>query len=231
MFPIESANRDGLYADAYRIAEEAHKGVADCYVRELCREVADQRHIEPAEVYRMSRRIYARAFDRGAMFLLLVLAALSAGAQEYYPTSEVTANVLSPIYPWINPADFLPVYVSRTMFDPIRLRSLAPPQPYTASVEYSNDGFLLRRTTPLVRSLVGEVRSDVDFSPYIADPSLSVFVGAPVNQGGTWYQPWSFNGGTVMLVAGTTVPEPGGLVLAVVGILLAVAGLVVRTRR
>jgi hypothetical protein len=55
-----------LYAECYRIAELAHKGVDDDHIRDECDDVAI-RHTESvitgADIYRRSEQIYAREFE------------------------------------------------------------------------------------------------------------------------------------------------------------------------
>lgn len=55
-----------LQAEIYRIAELAHKGVDDDYIRDECDEVAiryTERVITGSEVYRAAERVYAREFE------------------------------------------------------------------------------------------------------------------------------------------------------------------------
>ena len=55
-----------LQAELYRIAEQAHKGVDDDYIRDECDEVAlriTDRVVSGAEIYRQSERVYAANFE------------------------------------------------------------------------------------------------------------------------------------------------------------------------
>lgn len=53
-----------LYADCFRIAEEAHKGRDDEYIRELCGEASSKHEGVTAEdIYRRSEQIYCREFE------------------------------------------------------------------------------------------------------------------------------------------------------------------------
>ena len=57
-----------LHAECYRIAELAHKGVDDDYIRDECDEVAlrfTDRVIDGSEIYRRVEQIYAREFSSG----------------------------------------------------------------------------------------------------------------------------------------------------------------------
>ncbi len=54
-----------LYAECYRIAEQAHKGVDDDYIHDECDDVARRYTdsvITGADVYQRSEQIYAREF-------------------------------------------------------------------------------------------------------------------------------------------------------------------------
>ena len=55
-----------LYAECYRIAELAHKGVDDDYLLDECDDVAlryTDKVITGADVYRRSEAIYSREFE------------------------------------------------------------------------------------------------------------------------------------------------------------------------
>jgi hypothetical protein len=55
-----------LSADLYRIAELAHKGVDDDYIRDECDEVAvryTDKCLTGADVYRITERVYAENFE------------------------------------------------------------------------------------------------------------------------------------------------------------------------
>jgi len=51
-----------VYAAAYRIAEEAHKGVDDDYIRSLCKDAAREMKCDWQSVYRASEVIYDSEF-------------------------------------------------------------------------------------------------------------------------------------------------------------------------
>ena len=55
-----------LYAECYRIAEIAHHGCDDDYIRDLCAEVADTHELGSVTaeyVYEHSKRIYMSEFN------------------------------------------------------------------------------------------------------------------------------------------------------------------------
>jgi len=52
-----------LYSEAYRIAEQAHAGVSDDYIMELCDDAARQFNTTTKHVYRTSQAIYEREFE------------------------------------------------------------------------------------------------------------------------------------------------------------------------
>lgn len=55
-----------FYSDCYRIAELAHQGVDDDYLRDECEEIALRsvdRNLTADEVYRASERIYRKEFE------------------------------------------------------------------------------------------------------------------------------------------------------------------------
>lgn len=53
-----------LKAAIYSIAEEAHKGVDDEYIRELCRDAVRDYGSNFQDVYAETRRVYDREFQR-----------------------------------------------------------------------------------------------------------------------------------------------------------------------
>lgn len=54
-----------LQAELYRIAEEAHKGVDDEYIHELCDSLTSQYDgpLNSDDLYKMSERVYAQHFE------------------------------------------------------------------------------------------------------------------------------------------------------------------------
>ncbi len=49
-------------SEAYRIAEEAHKGVSDSYVKELCAQAAREFKISAKAMYARARAMYDQHF-------------------------------------------------------------------------------------------------------------------------------------------------------------------------
>ena len=49
-------------AELYRIAEEAHKGADDDYIRELCAELAADVGVTTARIYHEAEQVYTREF-------------------------------------------------------------------------------------------------------------------------------------------------------------------------
>lgn len=56
-------NAKNLSAELYRIAEEAHKGVKDEDIRQLCAEVAREYRKNANDIYRMAESMYAQHFE------------------------------------------------------------------------------------------------------------------------------------------------------------------------
>jgi len=50
------------YSEAYRIAEEAHKGVDNDYIEDLCKSAARELKCDWRALYRQSEAIYDREF-------------------------------------------------------------------------------------------------------------------------------------------------------------------------
>ena len=50
-------------AELYRIAEEAHKGVDDDYIQDLCAELASDVGVTTARIYRESEMVYRKEFE------------------------------------------------------------------------------------------------------------------------------------------------------------------------
>ena len=55
-------NNDAFDAEAYRIAEEAHKGLTDSELKALCRTACADKEWDAMELYRRSRAIYFQEF-------------------------------------------------------------------------------------------------------------------------------------------------------------------------
>lgn len=55
-------SQSNLYAEAYRIAEEAHKGCDEDYILEMCDDAARQFNTTAKHVYRVSQSIFEREF-------------------------------------------------------------------------------------------------------------------------------------------------------------------------
>jgi hypothetical protein len=52
-------------SEAYRIAEEAHKGVDDEYIRAMCDQADIDLGLPSGRMYRLSENYYVRYFERG----------------------------------------------------------------------------------------------------------------------------------------------------------------------
>ena len=52
-----------LYSEAYRIAEEAHKGCDEDYIMDLCDDAAREFNTTTQAVYNLSNRLYGQHFE------------------------------------------------------------------------------------------------------------------------------------------------------------------------